>query len=81
MEPLGLRRRLSSEELFQSVPVKKIKHTTTKTDGTCSYKRSASGQWMKFVLADRKVEVMDWQSLCDRSMGLHCCCGVCQSNS
>lgn len=60
---------------------KKIKHKTAKTDGTCSYKWSASGQWMRFVLTDRKVEVMDWQSLCDRSMGLDCCWGVCQSNS
>lgn len=80
VKPLGLRRRLSSEEVFQSVP-EKNKHTTTKTDGTCSYKWSASGQWIRFVLVDTKVEVMDWQILCDRIMGLHCCWRVCQSNS
>lgn len=28
-----------------------------------------SGQWMRLVLADRKVEVMDWQRLCKGSMG------------
>lgn len=40
---------------------------------TCSYKWSALGQWIRLVLADRNVEVMDWQSLCDLSMGLHYC--------
>lgn len=39
----------------------------------CSYKWSASGQWIRLVLADRNVEVMDWQSLCDLNMGLHYC--------
>lgn len=78
-EPLALRRRMSSEEVLQPSSKKKIKPTTTKTNGTCSCKWSASGQWMRFVLVDKKVEVMDWQSLCERSMGLHCCCRVCQS--
>lgn len=59
---------------------KRNTHTTTIT-ATCSNKSSASGQWVNFVLVDTKVEVLDWQNLCDQIMRLHCCWRGCQSNS
>lgn len=77
MFPLGLWRGLSSGELFKSRNI--FKKITTKSDGTCRQKISVLGQWMRFVLVVWKVKVLDWQGLCDGTMGLNCCWGVCQS--